>query len=107
MIEEGWLDHKILHETISEYVKPYVNRPGKGVALLGCTHYPWIYSAFEKKLEGWKVVNSASSIADLLERSEQMRRLLPSHSSEATELTPGSVEWIFTDPDAVPAFARQ
>lgn len=101
------MDHKILHETIFEYVKPYVNLPGKGVALLGCTHYPWIYSAFEKKLEGWKVVNSASSIADLLERSDQLRGVLPSLSSQGAVLTPGSVEWIFTDPNAVPAFARQ
>lgn len=111
MIEEGWLDHKILHATISEYVSPYLNRPGKGIALLGCTHYPWIYSAFEKKLEGWIVVNSAASVADLLQKSPQIAPFLkhsaPSNASVVFSSHQSKVEWIFTDPDAVPSFAKQ
>jgi glutamate racemase len=102
MIEEGWIDHPILHQTILEYVSPYVGSYEPGVALLGCTHYPWIHSAFEKAMPGWKVVNSAWAVAESLQRSE----LFQNH--EKLRLGPsGTLEWIFTDPEAVSAFAKQ
>lgn len=102
IIEEGWLDHPILHQTIAEYVKSYRGYPS-GVALLGCTHYPWIHRAFEKALPGWKVVNSALAVAQYLERSPwfKERKKKSAHSKG------GKVEWIFTDPEVVPEFARK
>ncbi len=96
MIEEGWLDHPILHQTLREYLGPHGKNAG--VALLGCTHYPWIQPAIEKALPGWKVINSAQSVADTLEREG----LIPRDSSRR-----GQIEWLFTDPYAVPAFAQR
>lgn len=109
MIEEGWTDHPILHQTIAEYVTTHVKNQKPGIALLGCTHYPWIQQAFEKALPGWTVVNSAQAVANALESDFNSGKLGPkpnngqrSKKSEKTE-----VEWIFTDPQAVPGFARK
>ena len=94
MIEESWTDHPILHQTIDEYVSVHRASHRHGVALLGCTHYPWIQKAFERALPGWVVVNSASAIAAHLKAELGL-----SQSSG-----PANVEWIFSDPDAIPAF---
>ncbi len=114
MIEEGWIDHPILHDTLAEYVGPHVlggvglvaegslaSKNGArvpGVALLGCTHYPWIQAAIQKSLPGWIIVDSAHAVAAALERSDL---LLNYKNHEGIS----KIEWIFTDPDAVPAFA--
>jgi glutamate racemase len=101
MIEEGWVDHTILHQTILEYIRPHLHLSESGIALLGCTHYPWIHQAFEKALPGWAVVNSALAVAESLERSSLFEK------RRKNELSRGQVEWIFTDPDAVPSFAKK
>jgi len=110
MIEEGWIDHSILHLTIAEYVKPHLSRFKTGVALLGCTHYPWIHAAFEKAMPGWTVVNSARAVTESLQKSAFFQKwegfpeaVVSASAAKAT----GSVEWIFTDPEAVPAFAKK
>jgi glutamate racemase len=102
MIEEGWIDHPILEQTLREYVGMHVRTYGAGVALLGCTHYPWIQAAVERALPGWKVVNSAESVADSLEREGIVHAPLKCAPSP-----PSKIQWIFTDPLAVPAFARK
>lgn len=102
MIEEGWTDHPILHQTIEEYVRPYKGL--KGVALLGCTHYPWIHAAFERALPGWVVINSAQAVTRLL-ASEKISDTFESLSGKKLEASK-PIEWIFTDPDVVPAFVR-
>ncbi len=100
MIEEGWVDHPILHQTLAEYVGWLAKEQPSGVALLGCTHYPWIDAAFSKALPGWTVVNSARAVAEAFEASDFWAgRGKPKGTSQ--------VEWIFTDPDAVPGFARK
>lgn len=101
MIEEGWTDHSILHLTIAEYVKPYLSQFKAGIALLGCTHYPWIHSAFEQALPGWTVVNSAEAIVSALRVGGE---LTPTDTLDESKQ---EIEWIFTDPEAVPEFARQ
>jgi glutamate racemase len=106
MIEEGWVDHPILNQTLLEYVKPYLDEYVSGVALLGCTHYPWIHAAFEKALPGWLVVNSAEAIADCLENSELMVQYLGQYLGAGASQQVGRVEWIFTDPNALPRFAQ-
>jgi glutamate racemase len=95
MIEEGWTDHPILRATIREYVKPHLALP-PGVALLGCTHYPWIQAAIAAELPDWTVVNSAQAIADAVEPGLRPRGANPTR-----------VVWHFTDAEAVPAFARE
>jgi glutamate racemase len=102
MIEEGWTDHSILHQMVAEYVQIYHQQYPKGVALLGCTHYPWIHAAFEKALPNWKVVNSASAIAESL---IQNKLFLPPPLTVQKSM-PGTVEWIFTDEEAVPNFVK-
>jgi len=97
IIEEGWTDHPILHQTIAEYVRVYREQHPVGVALLGCTHYPWIQSAVQSALPGWHVVNSAKAIV----RALQQEAGLKTSSGNAP------VKWIFTDPDAIPEFARR
>lgn len=97
MIEEGWVDHPVLHQTITEYVAPHVLGKEPGVALLGCTHYPWSQAAFEMALPGWTVVDSAQAIARTLART---LKGVPDSNHQS------SIEWIFTDPTAVPGFAR-
>jgi glutamate racemase len=97
MIEEGWTDHPVLHQTIEEYVRPHREAYSRGVALLGCTHYPWIQKAFEKALPGWIVVDSARAVAGHLRHHEGV----PASHGQA------EVRWIFTDPEAIPAFASK
>ena len=92
IIEEGWVNHPILLETIHEYVKPYKDDTVPGVALLACTHYPWAQSAFEKALPGWKIVNSAKVIAEYI-KNENL--------TFPNEKKGFSIDWIFTDPKAV------
>lgn len=96
MIEEGWVDHPILHATIQEYVSTY-RKMNPGFALLGCTHYPWIQDAFQKALPSWTIINSASAVAD------ECGRL----GLTWPNLGLLKVDWVFTDPDSVPAFAKQ
>ncbi len=94
----------MLHATLSEYLKPHLKHPDfkPGIALLGCTHYPWIIQAIQKALPGWKVVNSAQAVAKAIEASELIRS--SSIQSQPTS-APGSIEWIFTDPATLPSFA--
>lgn len=99
MIEEGWIQHPILKATVQQYLEPYSPR-GPGVALLGCTHYPWIHSVFEQALPGWEVVNSAQAIVRALEQSSLLDR------ADHSLTLGGQVEWFFTDPEAVPDFIR-
>lgn len=94
MIEEGWVDHPILHQTVAEYVKPYLS-VSPGIALLACTHYPWIQAAFKKALPGWKVVDSAWAIGEAL--TQEVIRAQAFNSK-------GKLSWHFTDPDSVPSF---
>ena len=91
LIEEGWIDHPVLQLTLEEYVKPYQELP-KGVALLACTHYPWIDSAVSAALPGWAILNSAHAVAEILE--EQLPGVLSKTGSS-------SLEWYFSDPDGV------
>ncbi|MBY0471621.1 glutamate racemase [bacterium] len=93
MIEEGWQDHRLMKELVREYTQEF-SSGGAGIGLLACTHYPWIQGVFETVLPGWKILNSAYAVADLLQKKVPAERLNGSGESK--------VRWIFTDPDAVP-----
>jgi glutamate racemase len=93
LIEEGWIEHPILSLTVEEYVREYRNLH-PGVALLACTHYPWIRKAFENRLPGWNILDSAGALARIAGN-----RLLLGLDPE-----PGphpAVTWFFSDPDAL------
>lgn len=110
MIEEGWTEHSILRQAIAEYVGDYRRAHSSGIALLGCTHYPWAQESIEAELPGWSVVNSAEAIGKALES-----QLNPNSESDPETGQTGEaacaeavkVEWIFTDPQALPEFARK
>jgi glutamate racemase len=95
LIEEGWVHNPIALTILQEYVKPYVHDPVGGVALLACTHYPWAADVFQKALPGWHIVNSAKAVADFLSHQKFQ---IPSGKNL-------SIEWIFTDPEAVTEMA--
>lgn len=88
MIEEGWIDHAILHQTVKEYVKNYL-KLSPGIAFLACTHYPWIKNAFEIALPGWQVIDSASLVGEMLQ--------IQINQNELSANKVGSIDWNFTD----------
>lgn len=90
MIEEGWLDHPVLHQSVAEYVKPY-QLLETGIAFLACTHYPWIKSAFQKALPGWNVIDSAPQVCEMLGKN-------PNMFTDSNE-NKGQVVWKFSDPN--------
>ncbi len=102
LIEEGWVQHPVLDATLQEYVARF--RDGApGIALLACTHYPWIRAAFERALPGWKVIDSADAVASRLREESSKLRI----GSRGTEFSPASapaepVEWYFSDPEVAP-----
>lgn len=96
IIEEGWIHHPVLLETLNEYVKQYKGDKIPGIALLACTHYPWAQSIFEKALPGWTIVNSAKAVA---------RYIKNQNLTFQKEKSNFEIEWIFTDPKAVTEIA--
>lgn len=97
LIEEGWVSHKILNEVVKEYLSPYF-KTKHGLALLACTHYPWIKSNFEKLLTGWKVVDSAMAV------TEMIRATSPNLNLQSKKPKASRYKWFFSDPEAVPRF---
>jgi glutamate racemase len=93
MIEEGWIDHPVLLQTVTEYVKHYLDRK-PGIAFLACTHYPWIKTAFEKALPNWRVIDSAAQVCEMLGKH-------PMITTSANE-SQGTITWNFSDPHTKP-----
>jgi glutamate racemase len=97
IIEEGWVRHPVLDLALLEYVGAYLKLDEKctesGIALLACTHYPWIKEAFQRALPGWSVIDSADAV---VERLKAEPRLKPNSSPTAGA---ESVEWFFSDPE--------
>lgn len=99
LIEEGWVNHAAAELILSEYVAHYRSQSAQGIALLACTHYPWIQKKFEKLLPGWIVLNSAITVAKYINQ----------HHNEAKRNKPRAkaknrIHWFFTDPDVIPKF---
>jgi glutamate racemase len=98
IIEEGWVRHAVLDLALLEYAGAYRKLDEQsvesGIALLACTHYPWIKEAFQRALPGWTVIDSADAV---VERLKTEPRLKP-NSSPATA-GEESVEWFFSDPE--------
>lgn len=99
IIEEGMKDHEILKIVLKEYVAPY-RALTPGVALLGCTHYPWIRDAFAAALPGWRVIDSAEAVTERLARELPSLAVVP----EIGKLPMGKTTWYFSDPETVAPF---
>ncbi len=107
MIEEGWVEHPVLQQTLEEYVRGYASARVPGVCLLGCTHYPWILGAVERALPGWRVVNSAQAVANAVARAEFWQKYQKALGPRSLTGSEGPVEWHFSDPEALPEFAQR
>jgi glutamate racemase len=94
MIEEGWNEHKILRDTVFEYVKPFINK--KTTALLACTHYPWIKNIFQEELKTSTVLDSAHAVVELL---------VEKYSAKLKAKGESKFHWHFSDPESVASFA--
>lgn len=92
MIEEGILRGSLNRAIIDHYLRPHRQR--QGVALLGCTHYPWIAKHLKKALPRMQVVDSATSVA------RRLREIFGVSKSNSTRSST-QIHWHFTDPAAV------
>jgi glutamate racemase len=95
LIEEGWIHHPVALQIVQEYTKPYVTDAVPGIALLACTHYPWALSVFQQALPNWTIIDSAKAITNYIRHQ----------NLQLTASKKLSLEWIFTDPEAVTAMA--
>ncbi len=68
LVEEGWLEHKITKQVISEYMEPLLAED-IDTLVLGCTHYPLLIPALKEVL-GSRItlVDSAQSTAVAVEK---------------------------------------
>jgi glutamate racemase len=63
LVEEGWLNGKVVLEVASVYLKP-LKDAGVDTAILGCTHYPLLKSVIKKVLgEKVTLIDSAKQVA--------------------------------------------
>ncbi|MBN1622375.1 MAG: glutamate racemase [Endomicrobiales bacterium] len=63
LVEEGWLSHPITYLIIEEYLKA-LTKKNIDTLILGCTHYPLIKKAIQKKVgKKTELVDSASATA--------------------------------------------
>ncbi len=63
LIEEGWKDHPVMIEVLSEYLKDFKDN-NIDTIVLGCTHYPLIRDKVKKLMPGVEVVDSADTTAE-------------------------------------------
>ena len=96
IIEQGWINHAVLKLTLKEYLKSH-KAHGPGIALLGCTHYPWAQHEIQKQLKGWVILNSAISVLNLVRKQFN----LPSTPKSKKSKSP-PIKWYFSDPQSVP-----
>ena len=64
LVEEGLTDGPLVREAIKHYLLGW--REKIDTLLLGCTHYPLLEGAIEELFPHWKIVNSASPLAQRL-----------------------------------------
>ena len=76
LVEEGWTNHRVTREILTEYLTP-LRRHRIDTLILGCTHYPLLKPAIRTLVgKGVALVDSAESCACYVkERLEHMRLL--------------------------------
>jgi glutamate racemase len=97
LVEEGWVNHRITHEILQQYLKPLLRRK-IDTLILGCTHYPLLKRPI-RKIVGPKValVDSAEACAkyvrdhlkqkDLLNRGNKKGTIQPFVTDETDQFT--------------------
>lgn len=75
LVEEGWADKKIADDIISQYLSELKEKK-HGVLILGCTHYPILKKKISSFLPGYKIIDSAESVAKFLKEELYAKSML-------------------------------
>jgi glutamate racemase len=67
LVEEGITEGKIVDDVFELYFKN-LKREKIDIVILGCTHYPFLSSAFKKYFKNAKLIHSGDSIVSLLKK---------------------------------------
>jgi glutamate racemase len=98
LIEEGWLEDPVTEQVIARYLDPML-ASGIDILVLGCTHYPLLHAALERRVGGGVgLVDSAQNCA------LEVRAALRARGMEAPNGQPGGMRVVLTDPST--AFLR-
>jgi glutamate racemase len=63
LIEEGWMEDPVTDDVIARYLDPMLHS-GVDTLVLGCTHYPLLHAALERRAgSGVRLVDSARNCA--------------------------------------------
>lgn len=104
LIEEGWQNKKMFHLALEEYLSTLSPKTWDlpGIAVLGCTHYPWARKAFERALPKWEIVDSGPAIV------KELQALLPELKiAKSKPKKKPTIDWNFTDPhSSFPKFLK-
>ena len=92
LIEEGWLDHPVTDQVISQYLDPLV-KGGIDTLVLGCTHYPLLRPTMARLLgDEITLVDSAQNCA------QAVQELLIRENLAAPATNAGTLQVALTDP---------
>jgi glutamate racemase len=92
LIEEGWLDDPVTDDVIARYLDPMLSN-GVDTLVLGCTHYPLLHAALERRAgSGVRLVDSARNCA------LEVRSVLTADGLAAPLDEPGGMRVVLTDP---------
>lgn len=92
LIEEGWLDDPVTEEVIARYLDPMLDK-GVDTLVLGCTHYPLLHAALERRTGGGvQLVDSARNCAI------EVHSVLAERKLSAPVNQEGGMRVVLTDP---------
>ncbi len=92
LIEEGWLEDPVTDDVIARYLDPMLGN-GVDTLVLGCTHYPLLHAALERRVgDGVRLVDSARNCA------LEVRSVLTADGLAAPLNQPGGMRVVLTDP---------
>jgi glutamate racemase len=92
LIEEGWMEDPVTDDVIARYLDPML-RTGVDTLVLGCTHYPLLQSALQRRAgSGVRLVDSARNCAI------EVRSVLTAGGLAAPAEETGGMRVVLTDP---------
>ncbi len=92
LIEEGWMEDPVTDDVIARYLDPML-RSGVDTLVLGCTHYPLLHAALERRAgSGVRLVDSARNCA------LEVRSVLTAGGLAAPADETGGMRVVLTDP---------
>jgi len=90
LVEEGWTNDKITHDTAKRYLKPLLNR-NIDTLVLGCTHYPLLKKVLQKQAgKHITLIDSAKATAN------EVKNILKTENIQASG-TKGTLTFFVSD----------